>query len=285
MKYPSDISKKSPLENPTLTITNKIIFTHPYKARLRFIFYLIFVHPNKHFRKYMVNSENIVCKNCSVQGISIFSDLIPESRYNGEKVCKIYRRGEVLFQEGALPKGLFCVKSGKIKLSQLGTDGREQIVHLVHDGDAMGYRAILGNDVYSCTATAMEDSSVCFIPAADFIHLLETQPKLLLKIARILAEKLRESEYKITQMAHQPVRDRLIHVLFTLIENYGFMQDNSTINLIIKREDLANLAGTTRETATRILYDLQKQKTLALKGKHIQILNLKQLRSSYHSII
>ncbi|MBX7242041.1 MAG: Crp/Fnr family transcriptional regulator, partial [Bacteroidia bacterium] len=184
-----------------------------------------------------------------------------------------------------LPKGLFCVKSGKIKLSQLGTDGREQIVHLVHDGDAMGYRAILGNDVYSCTATAMEDSSVCFIPATDFMNLLETQPKLLLKISRLLAEKLRESEYKITQMAHQPVRDRLIHVIFSLIENYGFKEDNSTINLIIKREDLANLAGTTRETATRMLYELREQKIIALNGKYIRILNLKQLKSSYHSIL
>ncbi|MFN0203879.1 MAG: Crp/Fnr family transcriptional regulator [Bacteroidia bacterium] len=194
------------------------------------------------------------------------------------KECKWIKRGELLFQEGSYPRGLYCVHSGKIKVFQMGTDSKEQIVHLVHDGDVMGYRAMLSDDVYSCSAAAMEDSQVCFIPKADFYQLLEKHPKLLLKITQLLAHKLKEAEQKITQMAHQPVKERLIQVLFSLIDNYGFKADKITIDLMIKREDIANLVGTTRETAIRLLYDLQTQKIVELDGKYIKILDEKALK-------
>lgn len=220
------------------------------------------------------------CQNCHARKLSIFSEMgLPELHDLGvAKECRHYRRGDVLFQEGAKPLGLFCVHSGKIKVFQLGPDGREQIVHLVHDGDVMGYRAILGEDVYSCSAAAMEDSQICFIPRHDFLQLLERYPKLLLRLTRLLADKLKESEHKITQMAQQPVKDRLIQVLFSLIDNYGFLTDGRTINLFIKREDIANLAGTTRETATRLLYDLQAQNAIQLEGKYIQVLDERILK-------
>ncbi len=233
----------------------------------------------------MYQAERVSCKICATQRLSVFSGLGIDDSFDIPQECRVYRRREVLFTEGTYPKGLFCVKSGKIKLSQLGADGREQIVHLIHNGDVMGYRAILGEDVYSCTATAMEESIVCFIPISDFLSLLEVRPTLLMRITRILAEKLKEAEYNITRMAHQPVKDRLIYVLFTLIESYGFKEDKTTINLNIKREDLANFAGTTRETATRVLYELRGQGILSLHGKYIKVIDIKKLRSSYQPII
>ncbi|MBP7822092.1 MAG: Crp/Fnr family transcriptional regulator [Saprospiraceae bacterium] len=227
----------------------------------------------------MTCHENIVCKVCKARTLSIFSELASQEmdQLALVKKYKFYKRGEELFKEGTYPKGLFCVQSGKIKVSQIGPDGKEQIVHLISSGNIMGHRAIFSDDHYSCSAIAMEDSHVCFIPKADFSKMLDTNPKLVLKIAHLLSVELKEAEQKITFMAQQPVKERLAQVLNKLIDRYGFKEDNCTINLTIKREDIANLAGTSRETATRLLYDLQHLNIIELSGKYIKVIDKKGL--------
>jgi CRP/FNR family transcriptional regulator len=228
----------------------------------------------------MEQLENITCEHCKARKLSIFNELgIDEMNVlSAVKTCAFFKRGELLFQEGTYPKGLFCVLSGKIKVFQMGADGKEQIVHLIHNGNVMGHRAIFSEDAYSCSAIAMEDSHICFIPTSDLYQMLESNPKLVLKIAHLLSVELKEAELKITQMAQQPVKHRLVRALCSLIDNYGFQEDKATINLIIKRDDLANLAGTTRETATRFLHELQEQKIIELKGKYIKMLDEKGLQ-------
>lgn len=223
----------------------------------------------------MNQEKNINCSACKARFNSIFKELTGDALNELEalKSCKQYHKGEVIFSEGSFPRGLFCVQSGKIKLSQTGTDGKEQIVHLAHDGDIMGYRAILGEDTYSCSALALEDSKVCFIPKSNFNDLLENNSKLTLQVVHLLSDELKEAERKITITAQQPVKNRLAQALLSLKKNYGLDTENNTINVRIKREELANLAGTTRETATRLLYDLQEQKAIELVGKKIKILN------------
>lgn len=235
-----------------------------------------------------MNEDKLIsCNDCKARIESIFKDLNPEdiAKIDSFKTCKSYKKGEVLFQEGAHPRGLFCVQSGKIKVSQTGIDGKEQIVHLISDGNVMGHRAILGDDTYSGSALALEDSHVCFLAKTPFYEMVENNSKLTLKIAHLLSDELKEAERKITSTAQQPVRYRIAHSILFLKKNYGLESDNATINIAIKREELANLAGTTRETATRILYELQEQKLIELLGKKIKILNEKKILELAHSVI
>lgn len=233
----------------------------------------------------MQTEKHIDCSTCAARINSIFKELKNEDllQLAENKSCKHYHKGELIFNEGAYPRGLFCVQSGKVKLSQMGTDGKEQIVHLANDGDIMGYRAILGEDTYSCSAMALEDSKVCFIPKTQFNELLENNSKLTLQIVHLLSDELKEAERKITHTAQQPVKNRLALSLISLIQNYGYEEDNITLNVSIKREELANLVGTTRETATRLLYDLQAQKIIELSGKKIKIIDEVQLTILAHS--
>lgn len=233
----------------------------------------------------MKEETHIHCSTCKARLNSIFKDLKEDDKQLLEQntSCKLYQKGELIFSEGAYPRGLFCVHSGKVKLSQIGTDGKEQIVHLANDGAVMGYRAILGEDTYSCSAMALEDSKVCFIPKAHFNELIENNSKLTLQIVHLLSDELKEAERKITNTAQQPVKNRIAQALLSLKKNYGMESDKVTINVSIKREELANLAGTTRETATRLLYELQEQKLIELVGKKIKILNEALLINLAHS--
>ena len=223
----------------------------------------------------MKDQEYIGCQLCKARLNSIFNELTKEEISELDKIkrCQFYKKGELVFSQGSYPRGLFCVQSGKIKVTQLGTDGKEQIVHLIHDGNVMGHRAILGEDAFSCSAIAMEDSHVCFVPRGPFYSMVETSPKLSLKIAHLLADELKEAERKITHSAQHPVKDRIAQALLMLEKNYGYESDGSTLNVIVKREDLANLASTSRETAIRILYELQEEKVIELIAKKIKIIN------------
>lgn len=89
-------------------------------------------------------------------------------------------------------------------------------MHLIHDGNVMGHRAILSEDTYSGKAVAMEDSHVCFIPKIPFYEMAENISKLALKIAHTLADELKEAEQKITHTAQRPVKDRIAHCLLVL---------------------------------------------------------------------
>lgn len=228
----------------------------------------------------MSDKEQIKCSTCKSRLDSIFNNLSKDeiSKLEEIKTCHTYKKGESIFNAGSYPRGLYCVNSGKLKITQSGSDGKEQIVHLIHDGNVMGHRAIFGDDAFSCNAIAMEDSHVCFIPKAPFYHMAENSSKLAMKIAHLLSAELKEAEERITHTAQRPVIDRIAHSLLTLKKNYGLEADQETINVKVKREELANLAGTTRETASRILFDLRDKKVIELVGKKIKILDFSMLK-------
>jgi CRP/FNR family transcriptional regulator len=146
----------------------------------------------------------------------------------------------------------------------------------------MGHRAILGDDQYSCSSMAMEDSQVCFIPKDAFNGMLNNNAKLALKIAHLLADELKSLEKKVTHSVQNSVRERVAESILQLKQNYGMRPDNQTINVVVTREDLANLAGTSRETATRYLYEFQNLNVIQLVGKTIKVLDEKKLEYFSH---
>ncbi|MFI5148171.1 MAG: Crp/Fnr family transcriptional regulator [Bacteroidia bacterium] len=182
-----------------------------------------------------------------------------------------YTKGQTIFCEGSYPRGLFCVNDGKIKITQTGVDGKEQIVHLARNADVLGYRALLSGDAYSCSAIAMEDSTICFIPKDAFLFLVEKNSRLGLQLINLLSKELRNTENKLTQIAQRPARERVAQTILLLKECYGFASDGITLNIMISREEIASMSGTTRETAIRVLVKLNAEKVIALKGKKIQI--------------
>lgn len=173
--------------------------------------------------------------------------------------------------------GLYCINSGKVKLSQSGADGKDQIIRLAKDGDVLGYRALLSGDRYSNSATALDDSNICFIPKEVFFKLIEKNASLSLQVMRMLSENLKNAQQRITDMAQKPVRERLAEALLFLKETYGFEDDGVTLNVPVSREDLANMAGTATETTIRLLSDYKQEGMLELPGRKIKITNLPKL--------
>ncbi len=223
--------------------------------------------------------EFVDCQECKKRHESVFAALSPNDLHelNEAKTCYRFSKGEAVFNEGSYPRGLYCVLEGKLKVVRMSPEGKEQIVHLAKSGDAMGYRALLSNEKYSCSGIAIETSRLCHIPKSVFLNLVEKSPKLAKEMLRMFSVELRIAEKNITDLALLPVRQRITQALILLKERYGFKEDNCTINIVLSREEIANLSGTTRETAIRVLSDLSDRNVIEMKAKAIKILNYKKL--------
>jgi len=223
--------------------------------------------------------EQIDCANCISRGSSLFCDLHGSEldELNNSKHCVNYKKGQLVFSAGAYPHGLFCVRTGKIKIFQTGDEGKEQIVRMVKSGDVLGYRSLLSGDTYSASAEAIDDSTICFIPKSNFIHLLESNGNLSMQLMKLLSEDLKFAEHKITDIAQKPVRERVAEAILYLIHMYGYDSDGATLNVTLSREDIANIVGTATETTIRLLSELKNDQVIQLNGKRITILNHKEL--------
>ncbi len=217
----------------------------------------------------------INCNECKWKSNSLFRELAETDKefLFSEKNQLHFKKGQQIFQEGTVPRGLYCIQEGKVKIAQLGNDGKEIILHLAKGSDIMGHRAILGEDTFSCSAYALEDTNICFIPRSTFVQLVKKNTNLSFQILQLLARELKESETRTTIIAQSNSRDKIIQSLNLLIDCYGFEHDGKTIDVIVSREELANLSGTTRETAIRVLTELKDEHLIDLDHKKIIILD------------
>jgi len=157
-----------------------------------------------------------------------------------------------------------------------GDEGKEQIVRMAKSGDIIGYKALLSGERYSATATAIEDSNICYIPKDIFLVILKKDAALSFEMMRLLSNELKRAEEKITHLAQKPVRERMAETILFLKETYGVDNENH-VNIMLSREEIANLVGTATETAIRLLSEFNKDHIIELSGKKIKILDNNKL--------
>ena len=104
------------------------------------------------------NQTNLNCKSCQSRHLSMmdsFSDIEME-KVTAHKSCVAYKKGQTLFYEGTRPMGVFCINQGKIKVSKMGSNGKEQILFIAKPGDFLGYRSLLNEEFYGASSTVIE---------------------------------------------------------------------------------------------------------------------------------
>ncbi|MCX6164020.1 MAG: Crp/Fnr family transcriptional regulator [Ignavibacteriae bacterium] len=222
--------------------------------------------------------ESKYCEICNSTKKSIFKDFNSGDveKLNLNKNCNFYKKGQVIFFEGNYPGGLFCIREGKVKVFKIGSTGKEQIIRFAKNGDALGYRALLVGETYSASASALEDSHICFIRKDTVFEIFKANNNFSFSLLKLLSRDLEDVENKMVKLAQKPVRDRLAEALLILKETYG-MDKLGNINISLSREDFASIVGTATETVIRLLADFKKENLISTKGKKIKIINLNGL--------
>ncbi len=220
------------------------------------------------------------CQTCPSRLLGIFCQLEESSlgELNGHKTTNTYQKGQVVFYEGNRPFGVYCIYSGRVKLYKSDADGHQQILRLAGEGDLLGYRSLLSREPYHATAEVIEDAVICCVDANAFFRLISEQPALAMHVIKKLARELRQAEEWMTSIAHHSVRERMAELLLMLKEAYGKPHGNGVlIDLQLSREEIAEMIGTTQETAIRLLSDLKKEEVIAVQDRSITLLDLEAL--------
>lgn len=221
------------------------------------------------------------CESCPERPEGVFANLSPEELALVTK-CKTmnrYKKKQIIFYEGNSAYGVHCVRKGKIKLYRTSPQGREQVVRLVREGEAMGFKSLLTSEKYSLTAEVLDDSEICFLDKSAFHSLLDHSPKLARNLLETLCNEVRLQEDTICSFSQKSVRERMAETLLILSERHGQRQPDGSILITtpLKREDIATLAGTVLESAVRYLSEFKGDGFIELTGKEVKILKPEKL--------
>lgn len=216
--------------------------------------------------------NNPLCSTCPNDnklfcGLSDFE----KGRFSSYKKFKVFKKGEIIFARGKKAQGLFCIYQGKVKLSKMGDDGRDVIVRLVNKGEVLGYRALLSDDYYQSTAMAIEESKICKISKAVFLDVLKHSSQLSQNMIKQLTLDLKQSENNIISQSQASVKQRIARSLLLLKTKFGVEEDGQTLAVNLTRREIGEIAGTTTESAIRMLTDLDREGIIQLNAKRIKI--------------
>jgi len=184
----------------------------------------------------------------------------------------IVKKGEAVFNEGDKSKGLICLTSGKVKLYKEGVGGREQILKMLRQNDFIGYRTLFSENIWTVSATAIEDTSFCILERNTLIKILKKNTDLSLKFLKLISEELGYSYNRTVSLSQKHIRGRLAESLLILRDTYGLDEDGKAIKIALSREDIANLSNMTTSNAIRTLSNLASEGIIGIQGRKISIL-------------
>ncbi|MDF1551110.1 MAG: Crp/Fnr family transcriptional regulator [Bacteroidales bacterium] len=227
----------------------------------------------------MRNLENIPsCGDCFAFN-SIFRHLTKDELniLTFEKGCNYYKRGNIIYHERNRISGIYCVNKGIVKVFKTGIDGREKIIRFAQQGDIIGYRSILSQELACTTAKVIEDAVLCFIPGNLFFDLVKGNNEFSMEVLKVSLKELGDANKFIIDIAQKTVRERLAEILVLLKDTFD-LDEQSYLKVSLTREELANLVGTATESVIRLLSEFKQDNYIELNGRKIRILKIESLK-------
>lgn len=210
--------------------------------------------------------------------VSLFSELSAEEL---EKIARVavprsYPAGSIILREGDPGDTCYILRSGTARVVRQHADGRAITLTNLGPGEIFGELAMFDGEVRSATVEAVDEVRAVAILAGDLKRLLNEHPEIAVKLLGALAERLRETNARISRQSFQKVSSRVAGVLVELAETGtrgGIGAGDPTAEVVVRstQADLAQLAGTSREAASRFLATLQRAGVLTTKRGRIVV--------------
>jgi len=192
-------------------------------------------------------------------------------RLSENREVRHYRKKDPIFQEGEVPRWLFHIEKGSVKLFKTNDDGRELILRIAGPGEFLGYLALLSGDRYPEGSSALEEATIRMVPKDDFFTLVYGNRDVNARFIKLLAGHVVEQEQQLIDLAYNSVRKRVATAIVHL-----FDQGYQEISLL--REDLAAIAGTAKETVIRTLTDFKTEGLIDIRDGNILVAKPDKLR-------
>ena len=185
-----------------------------------------------------------------------------------------YPEGAVLFVEGQIPRGVYVLCQGRVKLMTTSRDGKTLIMRIVQSGEILGLQSMVTGKPYDFTVETLQPSQLAFINRADFLRFLKEHTDACLHVAQQLSNEC-QSAYEMVRsigLSHS-VSEKLARLLLQWCGDGRVTADPIRLKMSLTHEEMAQLIGTSRETVTRTLGELKKRRILELTGSTLLIRN------------
>jgi CRP/FNR family transcriptional regulator, cyclic AMP receptor protein len=193
-----------------------------------------------------------------------------------------HKKGSVILFEHEESGGLYIIAKGKVKVSCYSDDGREVILAILNESDIFGEMSLLDGYPSSATVTATEDSEIFLIKRGDFLELLKSNHDVVLSMLQELTRRLRAADTKIKALSMKDSEGKIATVLIQLADEIGKIAHGKVeIERLPFQYNLANMAGTSRETISRTLNTFTKKGYVELEGSRLRILNFEKFKEAY----
>ncbi|KAB2965750.1 MAG: Crp/Fnr family transcriptional regulator [Thermoanaerobaculia bacterium] len=187
--------------------------------------------------------------------------------------------GEALFLQGDPVEALFLVESGRLKLSQVTPDGEEVIVRTVGPGDVVVGVAVLDKRTLPVSGVAIAACRVLAWPRPRILELAARHPLLRMNVVGTIADRMHDSLSRIRELSTESVGQRVARALLRLARDAGREVENGTlIDQPLGRQELAELAGTSMFTASRLLARWGREGVLEVGRQRVVVRSLDRLR-------
>lgn len=206
-----------------------------------------------------------------LSGFSLFRDLNDEEM---DKIVRIsiareWKKGTHIFMKDDPIENVYFMYSGKIKIYKSDINGREQIVNILKNGDMFPHVGFFRDGGYPAFSEVIEDAVLIVISKDDFEKLLLDNPELCIKVFKVLGEKIIDLQERLEEKILNNTYEQIIKLLIRLARSHGQKKTDASYLLKAKftNKDLANMIGTTRETISRTLTKLKKEKLIEVDRK------------------
>ena len=221
-----------------------------------------------------------------LQSVSIFWDLNENDlgHIADKMVAKHFKNGNYIFLEDSEGEQCFFVLEGSVKVTRLSKDGREVILAMLNEGDFFGEMSLLDGESRSANVIALEKTKVLTLDRNDFIAVVNDYPQIAVQLLKELARRLRKSDRQIASLSLSDAEKRIALCIIRFADEQGVIQNGKvSIPKTPIQQNIANMAGTSRETVSRALGLLEKEDLIERHGRELIILDYKKFIKEFDS--
>jgi CRP-like cAMP-binding protein len=245
-------------------------------------------------RKTPIESEPVEPQMCTVDlRLEILSRVPFFNQLASQEIARInrlfhergYMPGEAIYFASDPASHLYVVADGRVKLLRHTWSGKDVLLDILTPGEFFGSLSAIGDEEYPDTALAHTATCALRVDSEGFRQILEEYPSVAVRVLDITSQRLQEAYEMIRQLSAYPVEMRIAHTLLKLAEKLGQEREvGLLIQTQLSRDDLAEMAGTTTETASRIMSQFQKDGLIRSGRQWVAIRDLEALKGAVEGL-
>ena len=206
--------------------------------------------------------------------VPIFGDLTEEALLTISKLAvrRTFPRSTLIVLEESHAETLYIIELGSVKITRLNEEGREVILAMLGPSEFFGEMALLDGQGRSANVMALEDTTLVTLSRRDFLDVLGQYPSISIQLLREMTSRLRKSDQQIKSLSLSDAEHRIGIALHRISEDVGIFRKGEVIIAQLPfQQDIANMAGTSRETVSRMLKNLNKKGLINREGRKLII--------------